>query len=355
MRITSVTGIPVSTAFDYGNPAGPGGNLHLRAMDTLLVKVETDIGVTGWGEGFGFSLVPVTAQVLNTLIAPACVGEEPQDIPGLMTRLARRFHNFGLNGAVTFALSGVDIALWDIAAKVAGQPLHALLGGKRRGRVPAYASLLRYGEPKLVAENTARAVALGYRQIKLHEVRLDCVRAARMAAPAAIPLMLDVNCAWPGVAQAVEFCGDVQGMNVRWVEEPIWPPEDFAAIAEVRREGGIGIAAGECLGSVAALKAMLQAGAVDVVQPSITKCGGLSAMLEMRRLAAQHGVALVPHCPYFGPGLLATLHFLAAAEVEEPLEYYFAELARPPFPALIPRQGFVAVPDTPGLGYEPAL
>ena len=355
MRITAVTGIPLSTPFDYGNPDGPGGNLHLRAMDTLLVKIETDMGITGWGEGFGFSLVPTTAHALNNLIAPACLGEDPSDIGGIMARLARRFHNFGLNGAVTFALSGIDIALWDIAAKVAGKPLYALLGGKRRNRVPAYASLLRYGDPNLVAQNTARAVGLGYRQIKLHEIRLDCIREARAAAPPDIPLMLDINCAWSSIAQAVEFCDDVRAMNIRWVEEPIWPPEDFAAIAEVRREAAVPIAAGECLGSPLALSAMLRAGAVDVVQPSITKCGGVSAMLEMRHIADQNGVALVPHCPYFGPGLLATLHFLASSETEEPLEYYFADLARPPYPKLVPRDGFVVVPDSPGLGFEPVL
>lgn len=357
MRITAVTGHVLSTPFRYGNPAGPGGNLHLRNMDTLLVRVETDAGIIGWGEGFGFTLVPVTAQALRELVAPACVGEDARDIAGLMRKLHRRLHNFGRNGAVTFALSGIDIALWDIAAKAAGKPLHALLGGARRERVPAYASLLRYGDATLVARNTAEAVARGYRQVKLHEVDLACIRAARAAAPAEVPLMLDINCHHDTVEQAVEFCRAVRGMNVRWVEEPVWPPEDFAAIAAVRAAGGVGIAAGECLGSPEAIATMLAAGAVDVVQPSVTKCGGLSAMLAVRDLAARHGVALVPHCPYFGPGLLATLHVLAAADVEEPLEYYFADLDRPPYRALLPRDGFVAVPQAPGLGLEidPAL
>ncbi|WP_158292238.1 mandelate racemase/muconate lactonizing enzyme family protein [Paracraurococcus ruber] len=357
MRITAVTGQVRSTPFTYGNPAGPhganrGGNLHLRDIDTLLVKVETDAGITGWGEGFGFNLVRTTHRALEELIAPACLGEDARDIAGLMRRLQRRFHNFGRNGAVTFALSGIDIALWDIAAKAAGKPLHALLGGKRRDRVPAYASLLRYGDPALVGRNVAEVVARGYRRIKLHEVDLGCIRAARDAAPPEVPLMLDINCHHDTVEQAVEFCRAVRGMNVRWVEEPVWPPEDFPAIAAVRAAGGVGIAAGECLGSPESIGAMLAAGAVDVVQPSVTKLGGLSAMLAVRDMAARHGVALVPHCPYFGPGLLATLHVLAAAEVEEPLEYYFADLARPVYPALVPLDGHVAVPDAPGLGLE---
>ena len=356
MRITAVTGHMLSSAFSYGNPAGPGGNLHLRDMDTLLVRVETDAGITGWGEGFGFTLVGTTRHALETLVAPACVGEDARDIAGLMRKLERRFHNFGRNGAVSFALAGIDIALWDIAAKAAGQPLHALLGGARRDRVPAYASLLRYGDPALVARNVTEAISRGYRRIKLHEVRIDCIRAARDAAPSEVPLMLDINCAWDTVDQATEFCRAVQGMNVRWVEEPVWPPEDFPAIAAVRRAGGVGIAAGECLGNPEGFAALLAAGAVDVAQPSVTKIG-LSGLVAVQALAARHGVAVVPHCPYFGPGLLATLHALAAAAEEEPLEYYFADLAAPPYPALVPQGGFVAVPQGPGLGLEvdPAL
>lgn len=352
MRITAVTGHVLSSAFRYGNPAGPGGNLHLRNMDTLLVQVDTDAGITGWGEAFGFTLVGTTHHALTALLASACIGEEAGDIAGLMRKLHRRFHNFGRNGPMTFALSGLDIALWDIAGKAAGKPLHALLGGAKRARVPAYASLLRYGVPELVGRNTSEAIARGYRHIKLHEVDLACIEAARNAAPPEVPLMLDINCAWDTVEQAIQFCRAVAGWNVRWVEEPIWPPEDFAGIAAVRRGGGVGIAAGENLGDAVSFGMMMAAGAVDVAQPSVTKVGGVSGMLAVQAQAARHGVAVVPHSPYFGPGLLATLHVLAAAEIEEPLEYYFADLDQPPYPALIPRDGFVAVPDGPGLGLE---
>ena len=357
MRITAVTTHILSSAFSYGNPAAAhgsgGGNLHLRNMDTLLLRVETDAGLVGWGEGFGFTLAETTRDAVDRLIAPACIGQEAGDIAGLMRSLQRRFHNFGRNGAVTFGLSGLDIALWDLAGKAAGKPLHALLGGAKRRRVPAYASLLRYGAPELVASNTAAAVAQGYRRIKLHEVSLDCIRAAREAAPAEVPLMLDINCHWDTVAQAVGFAEAVAGQGIGWIEEPVWPPEDFASIAEVRKEAGLPIAAGENCGGVEEFRRMVEAGAVDVLQPSVTKVGGISAMREVLALAAAAGLRLVPHSPYYGPGLLATLHLLAACETEEPLEYYFAELDQTPFPALIPQGGFVAVPDGPGLGLEP--
>jgi D-galactarolactone cycloisomerase len=352
MKIARITTHMLRSSFTYGAEGGVGGNLHLRGMDTLAIRVETDTGIIGWGEGFGFTLCETTRFAMDKLVAPVALGMDAADIAGTMKALVRRFHNFGRNGAVTFALSGLDIALWDIAGKAAGKPLHALLGGAKRSRVPAYASLLRYGEPGLVAKNTAAAVAKGYRHIKLHEVKLDCIQAARDNAPAGVPLMLDINCFWDTVPQAVEFCGAVQGKNIWWVEEPVWPPEQPGPIAEVRRSAGVPIAAGENLGGLAEFEAMAAAGAVDVMQPSVTKVGGVSALAAVGRLAAAHGLRCVPHSPYFGPGLLATLHFLAAAEAEEPLEVYFADLALPPYPQLVPQGGFIAIPDGPGLGFE---
>ncbi|HYF06484.1 MAG TPA: mandelate racemase/muconate lactonizing enzyme family protein, partial [Acetobacteraceae bacterium] len=273
---------------------------------------------------------------------------------GLMTKLARRLHNFGRNGAVTFGLSAIDIALWDIAGRIAGQPLHALLGGAGRARVPAYASLLRYGDTGSVARNAAEAIRRGYRHVKLHEVHLACIAAARAAIPPDVPLMLDINCAWGTVEEAVAFGRAVAAPNTRWVEEPTWPPEDFGAIAKVRAAGHTAIAAGENCGGVEEFRRLFAAGAVDYAQPSVTKVGGVSAMMAVAALAREAGVAFMPHCPYFGAGLLATLHILAAHPVETPIEVYFADLSLPPYGAALEvRDGFMAVPNAPGLGLEP--
>jgi L-alanine-DL-glutamate epimerase-like enolase superfamily enzyme len=354
MKITRVSTHLHSTPFTYGaGAAGVGGNLHLRAMDTLLVRVETDAGIHGWGEGFGFTLAAVTRDAIDRLIGPACLGQDATDIAALMRALARRFHNFGRNGPVSFGLSAIDIALWDIRAKAAGVPLHALLGEAARASVPAYASLLRYGKPEDVARNVTEALARGYRHIKLHEVDLACIRAAHRAAPAT-PLMLDINCAWDTEHEAAQFCEDVAGLNAAWVEEPVWPPEDIPAIARIRRASPVPIAAGECNGTVEDFCRMFELRAVDVAQPSVTKIGGISAMLEIAELAREAGVRLVPHCPYFGPGLLASLHFLAATEEAEPIEIYFADLGHAPYgERLVPQGGAIALPTAPGLGWEP--
>jgi len=356
MKITRVESRVQRSAFSYGASAGGvGGNLHLRAMDTLLVRLETEDGRTGFGEGFGFTLAETTKDALDRLVSPACIGQDATQPAALGRMLARRFHNFGRNGPVVFALSAVDIALWDLAAQRAGVPLHALLGSAGRARVPAYASLLRYGDPGDVARNVTEAVRRGYRQIKLHEIDLDCIRAARAAAPPEIPLMLDINCAFESEGAALEFCRAVANMNIGWVEEPIWPPEDLFAIARIRTAGGCRIAGGENIGSPEEFGRFFAVHALDVAQPSVTKIGGLTALRRVAALAATAGISLVPHCPYFGPGLLATLHWLAATPAEQPLEVYFADLAAAPYgAALEPVEGWVVVPDRPGLGLDPA-
>lgn len=356
MKITRVETRLHSSDFTYGaGPAAMGGNLRLTRMDTLLVRVETDAGLHGWGEGFGFSLAATTRDVVDRLIGPTCLGQDARDIAGIGRMLARRFHNFGRNGPVSFGISAIDIALWDIAGKATGLPLHRLLGQGGRGHVPAYASLLRYGVAEDAGRNAAEAFRRGYRRIKLHEVALEGIRAARAALPDDVPLMLDINCAWDSVAQALDFCAAVRPLNIAWVEEPVWPPEDFAALAEVRRGAGVPISAGENLGGVEDFARLFAVGAVDVAQPSATKHGGVSGLLRIAELAKAAGVEVVPHSPYFGPGLLATLHVLEAAEQAAPLEIYFADLATPPYPALVARDGMVAVPEGAGLGWEPSL
>ena len=356
MKIARITTHLHRSPFTYGaSTQTSGGNLRLREIETLLVRVETDCGLHGWGEGFGFSLAGTTRDAVDRLIAPACLGQDAGDIAGLGAMLARRFHNYGRNGPVSFGLAAIDIALWDIAAKARGLPLHALLGDAARASVPAYASLLRYGVAADVGRNVAEAVRRGYRQVKLHEVDLACIRAAREAAPADVPLMLDINCAFDELAAARDFCAAVRGMHIGWVEEPVWPPEDFGGLATLRREAGVPISAGENLGGVPDFARLFAAGAVDVAQPSITKHGGVSGLMAVAGLAAKAGVAVVPHAPYFGPGLLATLHLLAAWPWAAPLEIYFADLAAPPYPDLCVRDGAIAVPQAPGLGLEPAI
>lgn len=354
MKIANVETVTLSIPFDHGGPPTGFGGTEWRNLDTLLIKVETDEGHVGWGEAFGFNAIPSTRAALKTMIAPLVIGRDAGDIAALHAELQKVLHIFGRYGQTIYALSGLDIALWDIAGKAAGMPLHRMLGGAQRMSLEAYASLLRYFEPDLVGERCADAAAQGYGWVKLHERMEPAVAAARAAIPAEAKLMVDTNCPWT-LAEAQAKAESFEPHDVHWLEEPIWPPENFAGLAELRGRFDMGIAAGENLCTAWQFQAMLEAEAVDVAQPSVTKVGGVTEMRKVEALCNLHNTRYVPHSPYFGPGFLATLHLLAVADTEEPVERFFGIHEAEIFGDLCKvEDGRIAVPDGSGLGRDPS-
>ena len=160
------------------------------------MRVDTDEGLSGWGEAYGYGIAPATKIALDQIVTPLVVGADPGDIAGIGHRLNRLFHYYGRNGPFSFALVGSRHALWDLAGKVAGLPLHRMLGGAARTEIDVYASLVGYGDAGAVATRTSEAVAAGYRHVKLHEREVAHVAAARDAVGPDVELMLDVNSAW---------------------------------------------------------------------------------------------------------------------------------------------------------------
>jgi len=245
MKITKVETIVVSMPMIIEGSVMPKqGGKPRTSMDTLLVKIETDEGVTGWGEGFGHRIFTATKAALDSFIGPMCIGRDPTQISTLVEELQRNLGGVGRNGPAMYALSAVDIALWDIAGKLAKLPLYRLLGGAHKTELPAYASLLRYGEPAAVTQYVERALKRGYRHIKLHEITVEPIKAARIAAGPDIPIMIDCNCPWT-IDEAITMARRLQEFDPHWLEEPIWPPEDHAGLARVRTHGGLRTAAGE--------------------------------------------------------------------------------------------------------------
>lgn len=353
LRIVAVETYVTRVPFDMGAKPVAFGGMSWQAMQTLWLRVVTEGGLEGWGEGFGHACVPATKAVIDTQLAPAVLGADARDIAGLRRKFAQAFHLFGRNGPHLYALSALDIALWDIAGKEAGLPLWRLWGGSPVASLPAYASLLRFGAPDLVAAACERAVARGHRDIKLHEIETAQVRAARAALGPEVRLMVDTNCPW-SVGEAVSTARHWREFDLTWLEEPVWPPEDGAGLARVRAEGGVPIAAGENAAGVLAFRDLFAAGALDIAQPSVTKIGGPSALLEVAALARACGVRLVPHNATFGMGYLASLHLNAAVAPEAPFEHIFVDLEATALgDRLRPEQGRVHVPDAPGLGAEP--
>jgi len=356
MEITDVRAHHIRIPYDAGVASFRQGASAISALDMVLVEVTTDSGLTGWGDAFAYVCPRTTRSAVEEMIAPQARGLKVPDaagIPAAVEQIQRNLHLFGRYGITMFAISGLDIALWDLAAKVEGVPLHRLLGETRRAKIPAYASLLRIGSPENIAGECRKALALGYGAIKLHETTTPAVFAAREAIGAGIPLMVDMNCPLTG-EQAIAFakaCKDAQPM---FLEEPVWPPEDFATLADVRSKGGLGIAAGENACTEYQFRQMMEAGAVSHAQPSVIKVGGVTEFLKVARLADQLGVKIVPHSPYFGPGLLATLHLLAGrADGLVEMFYLRREACLWDGRADVDATGHVAVPTGPGLGYEP--
>lgn len=352
MEITRIEIIRAAMPFDIDGPRNglrPGMAAWTK-MESLLVRVETRDGYTGWGEAFGHFVNPGVFTILETLIAPWFIGKDPRRISALMEQAQRAFFGFGRNGPVVYALSALDIALWDIAAQRAGQPLYHLLGGGS-GEIGMYASLLRYGgDADAIARNAAKAESLGYTQIKLHEATEPAFMAARNATSAGVKIALDVNCPWTP-AQARQIARTLRDRGFHWLEEPIWPPEDFSALAALRNEG-VPIAAGENIGNLHDFRRAFEAGALDIVQPSVIKVGGVSAMLEIFALAKAFSVEVCPHCFYWGPGYLATAHLIAAMPIPTLLETAFIECEEAPHALFSPQQSRLRLPDdVAGLGF----
>jgi L-alanine-DL-glutamate epimerase-like enolase superfamily enzyme len=353
MKITRVETIVLNLQMVIDGATPMLGGRARTSIDMLLVRVDTDAGVTGWGEAFGHRIFPATRAAIDTLLGPMLVGRDPGAIVAINEDLQRVLHGVGRNGPTIYALSGIDIALWDIAGKVAGVPLYRLLGGGPRADLPAYASLLRYGAAKDVAHYTTQALERGYRWIKLHEITVPEIKAARDVAGSDIPIMVDTNCPWT-VNEAVAMARRLAPLDLYWLEEPVWPPENLAGLADVRARGGIPTAAGENYGTSWEFRRAFEAGAVAYAQPSVTKLGGVTEMRKVITLAESFGVTVVPHSAYFGPGLLASIHCIAAMTAGSLVERFYCDFAENPLgDAIHPKDGRIAVPQGPGLGVDP--
>lgn len=350
--ITRVEAIPLSIPYTYGGSGYRLGASATQVLDFCLVRVETDDGLVGWGEAFAYSSRTAVSAAVRDMVAPLALGHDASDIAGLAFKLMQSLHIFGRYGITMHALSGLDIALWDIAGKRAGKPLWQLLGGAPRTTLPAYASLLRYADSAQVARYAARAVDEGFAAVKLHEIDESVIAAARAAVPPGVPLMFDVNCPWtPEAAQAI--CTRLAAHHPHWIEEPVFPPEDFAALRQVREGARVTLAAGENWCTATQFQQALEAGAVDIVQPSVTKVGGVSEFVKVVALAQARGVRVAPHSPYFGPGAIATLHLLTMLAPPAWFELFYLDAEASLYgDALRPVNGLMTIPQRPGLGIE---
>jgi L-alanine-DL-glutamate epimerase-like enolase superfamily enzyme len=356
MKITDVRAHHIRIPYDAGPASFRQGASAISALEMILVEITTDGGLTGWGDAFAYVSPRTNRTAVEEMIAPQARGQEvpgPEQIPGFMEQIQRNLHLFGRYGITMFAISALDIALWDLAGKIKAAPLHQLLGGAKRTKIPAYASLLRIGKPDDIARECNAAQKLGYCAIKLHETTTPAVFAARKAIGDGVPLMVDMNCPLSG-GDAIAFAHACREAGPMFLEEPVWPPEDFATLAQVRKQGGLDIAAGENACTEYQFRQMMNAGAVSHAQPSVIKVGGITEFLNVAAAGDELGVKIIPHSPYFGPGYLATLHLMSIRD-EGLIEVFYMKRAACLWRGRVDADanGDVAVPRGPGLGYDP--
>jgi D-galactarolactone cycloisomerase len=334
----------------------------------MLVEIETDVGLTGWGECYGPARM--TAAVVQSM-ASWLIGENPLRTDFLWQSIYARLRDHGQKGVVVEGLSGVDIALWDIKGKRFGVPVYQLLGGAFRTEVQAYATGLyrqKSGDPlRYLAEEAAGYVAEGFKAVKLKvgfgvEEDAAVTRAVRLAIGADVALMVDANHAYDAVS-AIRLGRKIEEYDIGWFEEPV-PPEDLAGYRAVKAALTIPIAGGECEFTRFGFRELLVSHAVDIIQPDTCAAGGLSECKKIADMAEAFGVRYNPHVWGTGIAIAASLHLLAGVPTHTPTSLAplqpmleFDRTEHPIRQAILTRPiehvgGMVRVPDGPGLGIE---
>jgi len=338
------------------------------SQDDLIVRVHTDEGIVGVGEVDSAPEVvkavfdAPNSHYIATGLRHVLIGADPLDIEELWRRMYMGSVYYGRRGVAMHAISGIDIALWDIKGKKLGKPVSALLGTPKRDRVRPYASLLMPATEREVTAAVERLVAMSFTAIKFgwgplgkneeHDVRL--ARAAKRAAGDA-EILIDAGFGYGAdAARAIRVARQFEQIGIYWLEEP-FEPDEFEAYAALADAVRMRVAAGEEEATRWGFRELMERGHVDVVQPDVTRCGGLSEALRIARNAESRGVMCVPHAWKSGVIKAASLHLNAVLETAYFQEYCVAET---PINRLLTRErmpvekGWVAVPDKPGLGVE---
>ncbi|WP_148252840.1 mandelate racemase/muconate lactonizing enzyme family protein [Aidingimonas lacisalsi] len=361
MQITRIQAVPIS----YRVPEGQNVTLGIgRAVkrDAVLVKVETDEGIVGWGEAHHGRCPGAIAKLIDTTFNDLLIGMDTLDVVSVWGRVYRmQLASHGMGAAAALALSGIDIALWDIRGKSCGWPIHRLLGGSQQA-IPAYAGGISLGwqAPATLAVEAQGYVSEGYRALKLRvgdTPKRDIARAqaVRDAVGDSIDILVDANTGYtPDDVRHVMPAYDE--LSIGWLEEP-FPPHDYRSYISASELGGVPLAAGENHYTRFEFTRLLEDGAVQFAQPDLSKTGGITETQRIAALTSAWKIPLNPHTSATGINMVATLHLLSA--IDNP-GYFEADVAQHnPFrdevcgkPYELDAYGCVQPPSGPGLGIE---
>jgi D-galactarolactone cycloisomerase len=361
MRIISIRAIPIS----YRVPEGQNVRLGIgRAVkrDAVLVKVETEDGITGWGEAHHGRCPGAIAKLIDTTISELVVGMDAINVVGVWQRVYQmQLSSHGMGYAAAMALSGLDLALWDIRAKAAGWPLYKLLGGTSKP-IRAYAGGISLGwqDPSSLAEEAAGYISKGYRAIKLRvgdNPRADVARATavRKAVGDQIEILVDANTGYK-LDDVRRVMPAYEELQIGWLEEP-FPAQDHRSYQTAATLGKVPIAAGENHFTRFEFTRLIEDRAVSFVQPDLSKTGGVTETMRIAAMAYAWKLSFNPHTSATGINMAATINVLAA--VDEP-GYFEGDVAKHnPFrdevggvPYVLDANGCVSPSEKPGLGVE---
>jgi L-alanine-DL-glutamate epimerase-like enolase superfamily enzyme len=337
------------------------------SQETLVVRVHTDAGLTGVGEVDSSSHVaravieaPLSHKICCGL-AECVLGQDPFEIDRLIHRMYEGSIFFGRQGAAIQAMSGVEIALWDVVGKATGRPVYQLLGGGFRKVFRAYASILFGDTPQETRRIGGQLAKQGFRAVKFgwgpmgqsEESDLAHVRAAREGVGPDVELMIDAGMCWD-TATAIRRAQQFEPFNLTWLEEPLHP-DNLAGYARLSARAPMRVAAGEEVCDVKEFQALMDTGGIDVAQVDVTRVGGLARSKRIGWDSAERHRLCVNHSYKTGINIAASLHFVAALPNSHYFEYCVEQgalrqtLTRQRFPVLA---GDISVPEEPGLGVE---
>jgi len=360
MKITAVRTIALSGATE--DTGWPGGTDPNEQMNTLI-EIESSDGLIGLGSCFT-NRVFVEASL--THLTPMLLGETVYEAERVSEKLRQTTFWYGRGGAIEHTISGIDIALWDLMGKALNQPVSRLLGGNYRDRIKPYASIL-FDEPAKLQEKLLVQVGRGFKAIKMGwrpfgrvSRKMDelLIRTARETVGEDVELMVDAGGSeqyWPHTARwAIETAKMLGDYQITWFEEAL-KPDDLEGFKELRAQSPVLIATGEVFTRRQTFQPYITQRALDIIQPDLTKCGGISEGRRMGWMAYDHSVLMVPHGWNTAIGVAADLALTAAMPVARWVEYqtgvpYIEDLLLPKFE--IDADGMLKIPTGPGLGFS---
>ena len=360
MKITDIRTYPTSFPIPAANRVALGIGTAVK-RDAVVVKVTTDEGLVGWGEAHHGRAHTAVAKLIDTTLRQLVLGMDAHDIAGVWQRMYRfQLASHGMGAGACLAMSGIDMALWDIRGKALGLPLYRLLGGSRRP-IPAYAGgvSLGYQPPQALIEEAKKSIDQGYKALKLRvgdapARDIERMRAVRQAFPG-VAILTDANIGYaPEDVRVVMPAMDELGIG--WLEEP-FPAHDHRSYREAKSWGRTPLAAGENHYTRFEFNRVIEDGAITILQPDLSKTGGITEALRIAALASAWKLPIHPHSSMTGLNHAATIHFLAAIDNGG---YFEGDVSKSnrfrdelvENPGHIDRDGNVFPLDKPGLGLE---